>query len=199
MQQRSPEWYAERLGIPTASRISDVMAETKNGPAASRQNYLAELVIERLTGMPTESFTSPAMLRGIELEDVARTEYEIRTEDFVDQIGFIRHPDIEMGASPDGLVGNNGLVEIKCPNSATHLKTLLKGDIKPEYIWQMQCQMTCTDREWCDFVSFDDRFPGDYSFCCIRVYRDDNAIIKMLNNTEKFISEIYETLSKLKF
>ena len=186
MQQRSEEWYQARLGIPTASRISDIMSTTKTGVSASYKNYMAELIAEKLTGKPYEGFFSNAMQRGIDLEALARFSYEIETGNIVKEIGFCKHPEINMGASPDGLVGEDGLIEIKCPNTTTHLEIIQTAKIQSKYIWQMQCQMECTNREWCDFVSFDDRVNIDTQLVILRVYRDEKAIKKMLDKVKEF-------------
>ena len=125
--QRTPEWFELRLGKVTASRIGDLMAKTRSGYSASRANYMTELAIQRLTGAVGQGFTSPAMQWGTEQESNARNAYSFFTENEVEEIAFINHPTIEQaGASPDGLVGDDGLVEIKCPNSATHLKIFIK-------------------------------------------------------------------------
>src|SRR5690606_6597640 len=142
-----------RLGRVTASRIADVTAATRNGWGASRANYKAELVAERLTGQPAQRFISGAMQHGIDTEPDAILAYEFFTDQTVEPVGFVDHPTIAMsGASPDGLIGDDGLVEVKCPNTATHLDTLLGGAIPDKYLKQMQWQMACTGRQWCDFV-----------------------------------------------
>lgn len=198
MDQRTPEWLAARLGKVTASRVADVMAKTKSGHSASRQNYMAQLICERLTGKQAESFSSAAMQRGTELEPIARSEYEIRNDVMVFETGLVIHPDIEhFGASPDGLVGDVGLVEIKCPNTWTHLETLKTGQPKREYFTQMQAQMACTGREWCDFVSFDDRLPDDLAYFQTRIERDEKFIETMLQEIRIFLGEMEETIQQL--
>ena len=152
------EWFQDRCGKVTASRVADVVAKTKSGYSASRDNYLAQLVCERMVGAPAESFTNAAMAWGTEQEPFARAAYESKKDILVEQVGFIHHPAIDgSGASPDGLVGLFGLVEIKCPNTATHIQTLLDQKVPEKYNIQMQWQMACTTRQWCDFVSFDPR------------------------------------------
>lgn len=196
--QRTPEWFEFRLGKVTASRIGDLMAKTRSGYSASRANYMAELVIQRLTGTVEQGFTSPAMQWGTEQESNARNAYSFFTENAVEEIAFINHPTIEQaGASPDGLVGDDGLVEIKCPNSATHLDTLLTGKINNKYILQMQWQMACSSRKWCDFVSFDPRFPEDLKIFIKRVNRDDELIAKITEEVKKFLGELDETMTQL--
>ena len=196
--QRTPEWFELRLGKVTASRIGDLMAKTKSGYSASRTNYMAELAIQRLTGTVEQGFTSPAMLWGTEQESNARNAYSFFTDNEVNEIAFINHPTIEQaGASPDGLVGDDGLVEIKCPNSATHLDTLLTGKINNKYLLQMQWQMACSGRKWCDFVSFDPRFPEDLKIFIKRVERDDKLIAEITAEVKKFLAELDETMTQL--
>src|SRR6478752_2514409 len=158
--QGTAEWHALRLGKVTASRVADVMAKTKTGPSASRASYAAQLVAERLTGTPAESFSNAAMQWGNDKEPEARSLYEFRTEALIEEVGFIDHPTIAMtGASPDGQVDADGLVEIKCPQTATHIDTFVSGAVPTKYLTQMQWQMACTGRAWCDFVSYDPRLP----------------------------------------
>ena len=197
--QRTPEWFELRLGKVTASRIGDLMAKTRSGYSASRANYMTELAIQRLTGAVGQGFTSPAMQWGTEQESNARNAYSFFTDDDVNEIAFIDHPTIEQaGASPDGLVGDDGLVEIKCPNSATHLDTLLRGIIKNQYVLQMQWQMACSGRKWCDFVSFDPRFPEDLKIFIKRVERDDKLIAEITAEVKKFLAELDELMTQLK-
>lgn len=191
IEQRSEDWFVARLGKVTASRVSDVMAKTKSGYAASRTNYMMELLCQRLTGKREEGYTSAAMQRGTELEPAARSCYEAESGLFVVETGFVLHQDINgLGASPDGLVGDDGLLEIKCPNTATHVDFLRTGKPDGKYQWQMLAQMACTGREWCDFVSFDDRLPEPLQFSCIRFERDDCRIKEMLAEIKKFLEEL---------
>ena len=177
MEQRTEEWHQARLGKVTASRIADVMAKTKAGYGASRANYMAELIVERLTGRPGDSFQSPAMTWGTNTEPLARAAYEAHKGVLVEEVGFVPHPTIPMaGASPDGLVDMDGLVEIKCPNTATHIETLMTGNVPLKYVFQMHWQMICTGREWCDFVSFDPRMPENMQLFVARyMYSNDTA------------------------
>ena len=196
--QRTPEWFELRLGKVTASRIGDLMAKTRSGYSASRANYMAELAIQRLTGTVGQGFTSPAMQWGTEQESNARNAYSFFTDNEVNEIAFVNHPTIEQaGASPDGMVGDDGLVEIKCPNSATHLETLLTEKINNKYILQMQWQMACSGRKWCDFVSFDPRFPERWKLFIKRVKRDDKLIAEITAEVKKFLSELDETMTQL--
>lgn len=190
-EQGSAEWLAQRLGKATASRISDIVAKTKTGWGASRHNYAAQLIAERLTGRLAESYTNAAMQRGTEVEPLARDAYSFMTDLDVEQVGFIQHPTIAMsGASPDGLVGTDGLVEIKCPNTATHIDTLLGAEIDKGYRLQMQWQMACTGRRWCDFVSFDDRLPPKLRIFIRRCERDDALIAQLESEVQAFLREI---------
>lgn len=191
IEQGSEEWFNARLGKITASRVSDVMAKTRSGYGASRKNYMMELLCQRLTGNRDEGYTSPAMLRGIELEPVARSAYEMSTDMIVEEAGFVLHPHYtDIGASPDGFVGKDGLIEIKCPNTAQHVACIQSGEPDPKYWWQMQCQIFCTDRQWCDFASFDDRMPEELQLFVCRVNRDDQAISEMLDECLEFIGEL---------
>lgn len=191
MDQRTDEWYRERLGRVTASRLADVMARTKSGFSVSRENYLNELVIERLTGSKADGFSNAAMEWGVQYEPEARTFYQLVTDQMVTEVGFVRHPYIDnFGASPDGLVGENGLVEIKCPNTKTHIDTLLTGKIAKKYILQMHAQMICTQREWCDFVSYDPRVPDHLQLYIQRINRDDELVELIESEVQDFLDEV---------
>lgn len=198
VQQGTAEWLAERCGHVTASRIADIMAKTKTGPSASRKNYLAQLVAERLTGDVEAGFTNAAMQWGTETEPLARAAYEIARDAMVDQVGFIRHPRIEWtGASPDGLVGADGLLEIKCPNTATHIDYLFAGEPPSKYIPQMAWQIACTGRAWCDFASYDPRMPEDLRLFVVRYTPTAAYIAELEQEVERFLAEVGATLSKL--
>ncbi|EBE4568372.1 YqaJ viral recombinase family protein [Salmonella enterica] len=192
MLQRSPEWFAARCGKVTASRLYDVMTRTKSGYAASRQNYMAELICQRLTGKPEEGFTNAAMMRGTELEPVAREMYALNEFDAViSEVGLIDHPTIAgFAASPDGLVNDDGLIEIKCPNTWTHLQTLKTGVPKRQYLLQMHAQMMCTERKWCDFVSFDDRLPPELAYFKTRINFDEVLAEEIEQEVVKFLTEL---------
>lgn len=198
-EQRTPEWFAERLGKITASRIADVVGKTKSGSyGAARKNYMAELLCQRLTGQQEEKFTSAAMQHGTDTEPAARAMYMLETGTDVTETGFIPHPTIAMsGASPDGLAGEDGLIEIKCPNTATHLEFLQSRKPKHEYLLQMQWQMACTGRQWCDFVSYDDRLPEKLAYRCIRIPRDDKLIAELEEEAIKFLTELDKTVRQL--
>lgn len=196
--QGSPEWHAIRLGKVTASRVADLMAKTKTGWGASRKNYMAELIAERLTGVAADSYTNSAMQWGIDTEPHARAAYEFFGEAAVQTVGFVGHPKIMMaGASPDGLVGPEGLVEIKCPNTATHIDTLLAKEVPSKYIPQMQFQMACSGRGWCDFVSFDPRMPERLRLFVKRVPRDPAYIAEMETAVVEFLAELDATIKAL--
>ena len=198
IEQGSPEWFEQRRGKVTASRISDVMAKTKSGPSASRANYLAELVAERLTGKVADSFDTPAMRWGRECEPLARSAYEAESGQIVLLSDMVQHPSIEMaGASPDGLVGDQGLVEIKCPNPATHINTILSGQVDKKYLYQMQWQMACTGRTWCDFVSFDPRLGTEMQMYVTRIDRDNDAISEIASEVKEFLYEVESTVHRL--
>ena len=198
IEQGSDAWHQLRLGKVTASRVSDVMAKIKTGESASRKNYRAELVVQRLTGLPSESFTNAAMEWGTATEPMARIAYEIAKEVLVEQVGFIEHPTIAMfGCSPDGLA-HDGMIEIKCPNSATHIEYLTDNKAPAKYINQMQCQMAVTGRKWCDFVSFDPRLPEDLQLFVVRVERDQKYIDSMEVEVVEFLTEVEGMVNQLK-
>lgn len=197
--QRSAEWYAVRLGRCTGSRIGDVCAKTKTGYSTSRANYCAELVLERITGNPTVSYVSQAMQHGIDTEPEARTAYEFHSDCDVELVGFVEHPTIAMaGASPDGYVGNVGLVEIKCPLPATHLSSLLGGAVESRYVQQAQFQMACTGRRWVDVASYCPAFPERMRLFVSRVQRDDAYINKIECEVRTFLGEVDEKVSALR-
>ena len=198
MEQRTDEWYAARLGKVTASRVADVIAKTKSGPSASRGNYMAELVCERLTGSVGATYSSPAMEWGTAQEPNARAAYEAAGGVLVEEVGFVPHPTIEAaGASPDGLVNDDGLVEIKCPNTATHIETLLSGKVPERYVTQMQWQMACTGRQWCDYVSYDPRLPERMRLFISRVPRNPAAITAMETEVLLFLQELDQKIKDL--
>ena len=202
MDQRTDEWFKSRLGKATASRIADIIAKTKTGPSASRENYAVQLVLERITQSKGESYNNAAMQWGTETEPLARQAYELKRGLFVDEVGFIDHPTIaNSGASPDGLVGTDGLVEIKCPNSATHMETLVTRKIPQKYIPQMTWQMACTGRSWCDFVSFDPRFPENLQIFIERIEYDPTYVRMLELEVTQFLDEVekkVEILRKMK-
>ena len=199
MLQRTPEWFQARCGKVTASRVADVVAKTKTGWGASRANYMAELVAERLTDLPTDGFVSKPMQWGIDHEDEAIAAYEFHQDVTVEPVGFVQHPKIvASGASPDGLIVGPktdgvqllGLVELKCPNTATHIETLLGAPIDACYITQMQWQMACTGALWCDWCSYDPRMPAALRLFVKRIPRDDKRIAELEAEVVKFLAEL---------
>jgi putative phage-type endonuclease len=198
VEQRSAEWHQMRLGKVTASRVADILAKTKTGPSASRQNYLIELALQRTTGVIQESYSNSAMEWGTQTEPQARVAYEVATHNFVDQVAFVDHPIIKgFGCSPDGLVGE-GLIEIKCPNSATHWEYFKYNRPPQKYVIQMQAQMSCTGAKWCDFVSFDPRMPERSQLLVVNVPRDDEFILYMESEIKQFLSEVEAEVQLMK-
>lgn len=196
--QGSAEWKRLRLGKVTASRVADVVAKTKSGYSASRANYMAQLIAERLTDTVADAYTNAAMQHGTETEPEARDAYCFYQGVAVEEVAFVPHPKIDQaGASPDGLVGADGLVEIKCPNTATHLETLLGQAVPAKYETQMQFQMACTGRQWCDFVSYDPRMPENMRLFVKRLKRDEKRIAELENEIAAFLLEMSVKLSEL--
>lgn len=201
LEQGSPEWLAARVGRVTASRIADVMAKGKGGEAQTRLNYKWQLVAEVMTGQSQEDrFFSQAMAWGVEQEPFARAAYEIQTGGLVENVGLVAHPSIpRCAASPDGLVGLDGLLEIKCPKTPTHLEYMEKGAIPGHYQLQMLWQMACTGRQWVDFATFDPRLPEELQLFVMRFPRDQARIDAIEAEVQKIwneIDEIIETLRK---
>lgn len=198
-EQGSDEWRQERCGRITASRIADVMAKLKSGkPAATRKSYVAEIVAERLSGEPQDGgYINGAMQWGIDTEPLARDAYEAKMLTPVKEVGMIRHPEMDFaGASPDGVV-EDGLVEIKCPKTSTHIDTILSGKIQGKYILQMQWQMACTGSKWCDFLSFDPRLPEPHNMWIKRIERDDKKIKEIESEIRQFNEEVESIIQKL--
>lgn len=212
VQQGSAEWVAMRVGIVTGSRIADVVAKLKRkeGESAARRNYKTEVICEILTGRAYDHFVSKEMRWGIENEMFARNAYELHVDaveqagsyqidgESVQRVGFALHPRIaRFGASPDVLVGADGLAEFKCPNTSTHLEYIIEGVIPPEYQWQMLAEMACSERQWCDFVSYDPRLPKRLQMFVRRLERDDARIAEMEAEVVKFLAEVDELIAKL--
>lgn len=195
IEQRSPEWFLARLGKPTGSKFGIIMA----GPTyAGWKNYRAQLVTERLTGVPTDTYTSPEMQWGTDTEPLARLMYGLKTGNVVEEVGFIELEDLPAGVSPDGLVNKDGGVEFKCPNTATHIATLRTEKVPQIYVAQVQGGMLATGRKWWDFVSFDPRLPENARMIIIRVPRDDEYIERLKTNLKRFITEVEEEVEFIK-
>lgn len=202
-EQESAGWALDRCGAFTASRSGDLMAKTRSGPSASRGALLTLLAVERITGQPVETYTNAAMQRGTELEAEARDAYAFDTGTVVDEVGFVAHPTIpHCGCSPDGLIGADGLLEVKCPaNMAKHLDALRTGAHAIEYRWQLQHQMMVTGRKWVDAVSYDPRFPDHLQLAITRVHRDEAAIAELvaeIRTAEKEVAAIVAELSTMR-
>jgi putative phage-type endonuclease len=196
--QGSNDWFQIRMGKVTASRVADVIAKTKTGYSTSRDNYMAQLVVERLTFTKQESYTNAAMQWGTDTEPFARAAYEATQGVMVEEVGFVRHPTIEWaGASPDGLVGDDGCIEIKCPNTLTMIETLLSQKVPGKYFTQMQFQLACTGRKWCDYVVFDPRMPAKAQLFVTRVERDDAYIAEIEAEIVKFLAEVQSQVNQL--
>lgn len=198
MEQRTEEWFRARAGKVTASRVADIIAKTKSGYSTSRDNYMAELICQRLTGTVGESFQNAAMVWGTNTEPLARAAYVSAKGTSVEEIGFVPHPTIDgSGASPDGLVEDKGLIEIKCPLTNTHMNMILDQEVPAKYYVQMQWQMACTGREWCDFVSFDPRMPENLQLYIHKVERDGKMIATLEAEVTKFLSEMEIKIARL--
>lgn len=199
IEQGTPEWHALRCGKVTASRVADIMRTTKSGVSASRQRYLGELVAERLTGQPTATFKSAEMEWGNATEEEARHAYAFYTGKPLEAVAFVDHPTIKMsGASPDRLVGADGLLEIKCPATHTHIAYLLGDSIDADYLTQMQWQMACTGRKWCSWVTYDPRLPEEMRMGSHHILRDESRIAELESAVIKFLGEVDQTVAKLK-
>ena len=191
IEQGTVEWHELRRGKVTASRVADILSKTKTGASASRQNYLIELALQRTTKTIEPSYTNAAMEWGTATEPQARVAYEVSTNNFVDQVPFIDHHKIQgFGCSPDGLVGADGLLEIKCPNSATHWEYFKAKEPPKKYFIQMQAQMAVTGAKWCDFVSFDPRMPERSQLLIVKIPRDAEFILYMEAEINQFLEEV---------
>jgi putative phage-type endonuclease len=197
MEQRSEEWFQARLGKVTASRVADVLAKIKSGESASRRNYKIQLVSERLTGEKQETYINQAMQDGIDREAFARDRY-VQQFGEVEEVGFIKHPTLEAGASPDGMVGEDGILEIKCPMGSTHTETLMTQDVPSRYVPQIQFQLLVTGRKWCDFVSYNPMFPEHLQVFVKRVEADPVYQKELESEVKQFLSEVDNVINKLK-
>jgi len=194
MPQRSDEWSAVKCGKISASNMSDVLAK---GQGKTRRAYMMRLLAERISGIPQENYQNSAMLWGVENEPLAKEAYEASTLNVTEQVGFIE-VDAFLGCSPDGLIGDDGGVEIKCPNTSTHLEYILAGKVPPEYICQIQSTLWMTGRVWWDFVSFDPRIPDKRRLFVVRAERDEAKIQEIEIGVKLFIEEMLELDSKSK-
>ncbi len=198
IEQGSEAWKLLRLGKVSASRMADLLAKTKSGASASRAKYMAQLLCERMTGQPTEFFTTAAMQRGTEIEPIARAAYEAENFTSVEQIAWVEHPTIPFsGCSPDGLVGEHGLIEIKCKEIHNHLDSILNDRIDPDHQAQMFWQMCVTGRQWCDYVCFDDRAPEGLQLFVKRLHRDEEKIKQMEDEVRTFLKDLENMIQKL--
>jgi putative phage-type endonuclease len=198
--QGSEEWAAARAGKVTASRMDAVIAKIKTGEAAARRDYRAQIVAEILTGRPQENgYVNAEMQWGIDHEELAGSAYEVAMDTLVDQVGLVLHPTIDRSAaSPDRLVGSDGLLEIKCPKTATHLQYLLDGQVPKDYQPQMLWQMACCERAWCDFVSFDPRLPEPMQLFRVRMQRDDARIAELEKEVLAFLADVDRMLETVR-
>lgn len=198
--QGSPEWLKLRVGKATSSRIGDIMSKGKNGqPSATRENYMYQLLLERLTGEVAEHYQSSEMNRGIEQEQFAVEAYELETFNICQTCGFFESPESLMeGSSPDRLIGDDGILEVKNPNTNTHIKTIISGGIKKDYIYQIQHQLYCTDRKWADFISYDNRCPQNLRLYIKRIERDEKIIEEIKSAVIFFLSELDELEKKVR-
>ncbi|WP_273718099.1 MULTISPECIES: lambda exonuclease family protein [Bartonella] len=202
MEQRTAQWFQARLGKVTASNIYNVISKTAKGtPTSKYEDYKIKLITERLISEASPYYETEDMRWGIEHEEDALREYAFIYDTDVTQCGFIQHPTIKMaGASPDGLIDKDGLIEIKCPRSTTHMRFFINNEIKPEYLAQMQFQMACTERKWCDFISYDPRFAGDSSHLRMkikRIHRDEKQIEQINQAVENFLAEIEREIQRI--
>lgn len=199
--QGTEEWKQARAGRVTASRIDAVLSRSRDrkSEGATRRNYKAQVISEILTGRPQENgYTNKAMEDGLEFEPLARSAYELAKGEFVDLVGLVLHPSIERAAaSPDGLVGKDGLVQFKCPFPATHIGYLLAGEVPPEYQPQMLWEMACTERAWCDFVSYCPAFPPHLQLFVVRFPRDEKRIVEITAEVNVFLNEVDEIIERL--
>ena len=198
IEQGSEAWRLLRVGKVSASRMADLLAKTKSGASASRAKYMAQLLCERMTGQPTEFFTTAAMQRGVDVEPLARQAYEAHNLTSVEQIAWVEHPTIPFsGCSPDGFVGEHGLIEIKCKEIHNHFDTILSDRIDPDHQAQMMWQMACTGRQWCDYVCFDDRAPEGLQLFIKRLERNEELIKQMEDEVRKFLKDLEDMIYKL--
>lgn len=199
LEQHSPEWFQMRQGMATGSMMADVVTKKKRGDGyyAAREDYMIDLAVTRLTGLMPDRYVSKAMEFGTENEPRGRAAYEMHCDVMVEEVGFAFHPHIKwFGSSPDGLVGSEGVLEVKCPNSATHLGYILGNVVPEQYIPQMKSHMLCAERQWCDFVSFDPRMPKHLQLFVRRLDREEKMLMELEMEVEKFLGELDELMAK---
>ena len=192
MQQRSDEWYAVKCGKISASSVSDVLA---GGKGITRKKYMMRLLAENVSGIPQETYKNGAMEWGIETEPLAKRAYEDSNYVAVKEVGFVEIDEFT-GCSPDGMIGDDGLIEIKCPNTSTHLGYILENKMPSEYVLQVQMQLWVCDRKWCDFVSYDPRVPKR-PLWSIRVERNEEKITEIKDGIKKFVAEMLDLKNKI--
>ena len=200
IEQRSGAWIQKRLGFCGCSRIGDVMATGRSGqPSATRRNYMHELLCERLTGVHNETYCSKEMQWGVEQEPIARSLYEAKTGQMVIETGGMEHPKIKWWyGSPDGLIGNDGGIEIKCKTTANHLETMMSGKIDTAHLYQITGYVEIFNLSWYDYVGFDPRLPENLQLYVKRFYRDDLPIDEVRDAVIKFIDELNELERKVR-
>lgn len=196
VEQGSPEWDKARLGLATASRFKDVLATTKaGGESAARKNYRAELVVEQLTGLSGERYTNRFMEFGSDTEALARVEYMLKSGNDVEEVGMLKHPTLAAGASPDGLIGQDGGLEIKVQQIASHIEALRTGEVPKQFIDQVYGNLWISGREWWDYCSYAPELPENAQLFIKRVLRD-NAYIEMLEGAVRtFLAEVEEEVA----
>lgn len=199
LEQGSDAWLIARRGHVTASGIAAILSKGKGDAiSATRRKYMVQLAVERMTGRTVSTYTNAAMQWGIDQEPFAAIAYEVANETFATRTGFWLHPTIPwLGVSPDRLVGDGGLVEIKCPETTTHIDYLLNDRVPPEYVAQIQCQLWVTNRAWCDFVSFDPRMPEHSQLFIVRMQRDDEFIANMESTTIAFLDDVQTLITTI--
>lgn len=199
IEQGSEEWHELRYGWVTASKFKDVMASGRGGAESkTRKAYMLQLAAECLSDMRVETYTNEYMEWGTQAEPQARSMYEFESGNRVDQVAFIRHGTLKVGCSPDGLIGDGGMIEIKCPKSTTQIETFLSGDMPSQHKPQVQGQLWVSGREWCDFLSFDPRINGKAGYFLKRVHRDDDYIKKIEQKVCEFCTELFDLIEELK-
>lgn len=193
-EQGSPEWVEARRGLPTASCFCDILA---GGKGIMRSKYRLRLVLERLTGAVAKSFENAATRAGQEREPLARNAFEVKTRQIVRQVGFVRHATLEAGASPDGFIGEDELIEVKCPEPAAHLEVLRSRKVPPEYVLQVQGELWICERKRAKFISWSPEFPPALQLVIVPVERDPVVIDRLRAAVPTFLDEVREELREI--